>query len=156
MLEFYLCLFGGIFGLHKFYTKDYKMGLLYLITFGLFGIGWMRDTIQILKRIRSSEEYQNKKLARVEAKARAREQREIALAEEKEKTQQMDEAGVAYCPRCKSTTVQYVERRQRLSIGRAVVGTVLLNPLWGAVGAVTSNKRKGFVKCLKCGYSWRL
>ena len=47
MLEFLLCLLGGMFGLHKFYRKEYKKGFLYLFTLGLFGIGWMVDTVRL-------------------------------------------------------------------------------------------------------------
>ena len=45
-LYFFLTLFGGIFGLHKFVTGQFKMGLLYLFTGGLFGIGWVYDVIR--------------------------------------------------------------------------------------------------------------
>lgn len=45
-LYFFLTLFGGIFGLHKFVTGQFKMGLLYLLTGGLFGIGWVCDVIR--------------------------------------------------------------------------------------------------------------
>lgn len=67
----------------------------------------------------------------------------------------LDQEGIPYCPKCKSTTLQYVERRKRLSLGRAVVGS-LINPLAGVVGAVTSKKYKGKLKCLKCGKEWKL
>lgn len=40
---FMICLFFGYFGIHKFIEKDYKMGILYLCTLGLFGIGWIYD-----------------------------------------------------------------------------------------------------------------
>ncbi len=156
MLEFYLCLFGGMLGLHKFYVKDYKRGILYAVTGGLFFVGWIYDIVKLYKETGLAEKRQDKRVAKAEAKAKAREQRKAALAAEKEKAEQMDREGIAYCPSCKSTSIQYVERRQRLSVGRAVVGTVLLNPVWGAVGAVTSNKRQGMVKCLRCGFSWRL
>lgn len=55
MLEFLLCLFGGMFGLHKFYIKNYKLGIIYLITLGLFGIGWILDTIVFGIRLFSGE-----------------------------------------------------------------------------------------------------
>lgn len=43
-----LCVFGGYFGLHKFYVKKSGEGLIYLFTFGLFGIGWIIDIFMIL------------------------------------------------------------------------------------------------------------
>lgn len=41
----FLCLFLGWMGAHKFKDGKIGMGLLYLFTFGLFGIGWLVDTI---------------------------------------------------------------------------------------------------------------
>lgn len=45
---FFLCLFLGYIGAHKFYEGKTGMGILYLFTFGLFGIGWMVDCIILL------------------------------------------------------------------------------------------------------------
>lgn len=45
---FLLCLFLGEFGAHKFYEGKVGMGILYLFTVGLFGIGWLIDTISLL------------------------------------------------------------------------------------------------------------
>lgn len=43
-----LCIFLGYFGVHHFYVGRIWMGLLYLLTFGLFGIGWFVDICLIL------------------------------------------------------------------------------------------------------------
>lgn len=43
-----LCVFLGVFGAHKFYEGRVGMGLLYLFTLGLFGIGWVIDIVAIL------------------------------------------------------------------------------------------------------------
>lgn len=43
-----LCLFLGYLGAHKFYEGKAGMGILYLFTFGLFGIGWFIDCITLL------------------------------------------------------------------------------------------------------------
>lgn len=45
---FFLCLFLGYFGAHKFYLGKSGMGVLYLLTVGLFGVGWAIDTIILL------------------------------------------------------------------------------------------------------------
>ena len=45
---FFLCLFFGGLGVHKFYEGRIGMGILYLFTCGLFGIGWTIDTIVLL------------------------------------------------------------------------------------------------------------
>jgi hypothetical protein len=47
-IAFFLCLFLGFFGAHKFYEGKTKAGLLYLCTVGLFGFGWMFDIVAIL------------------------------------------------------------------------------------------------------------
>lgn len=43
----FLCIFLGEFGVHRFYVGRVGSGILYLFTFGLFGIGWLVDIIQI-------------------------------------------------------------------------------------------------------------
>lgn len=42
-----LCIFGGYFGLHHFYVGKIGIGILYLCTVGLFGIGWIVDIIKV-------------------------------------------------------------------------------------------------------------
>ena len=36
------------FGAHRFYVGDIKMGVLYLFTAGIFGLGWLYDFVKIL------------------------------------------------------------------------------------------------------------
>lgn len=47
-VSFCLCLFLGFFGAHKFYEGKVGMGILYLLTLGIFGIGWFVDIILLL------------------------------------------------------------------------------------------------------------
>ncbi len=42
-----LCIFLGFFGAHYFYVGKAKIGILYLLTMGLFGIGWLVDIFRI-------------------------------------------------------------------------------------------------------------
>lgn len=42
---FLACLFGGWFGLHKFMEKKIGIGILYLLTCGICGVGWIIDCI---------------------------------------------------------------------------------------------------------------
>lgn len=42
-----LCIFLGCLGCHYFYVGKAGMGVLYLLTMGLFGIGWIVDIIRI-------------------------------------------------------------------------------------------------------------
>ncbi len=43
-----LCIFFGCLGVHKFYEGKAGLGILYILTFGLFGIGILIDIIIIL------------------------------------------------------------------------------------------------------------
>ena len=45
---FLLCLFLGVFGAHKFYEGRIGFGIVYILTAGLYGIGWFVDLICIL------------------------------------------------------------------------------------------------------------
>ena len=49
-VAFLLCLLLGIFGAHKFYEGKIGMGILYIFTFGLLGIGVLVDLIIILTK----------------------------------------------------------------------------------------------------------
>lgn len=45
---FFLCLFLGWFGAHKFYEGNFGAGVLYALTGGLFGFGWFFNTLSLL------------------------------------------------------------------------------------------------------------
>lgn len=47
-VAFVLCFFLGVFGAHKFYEGKVGMGILYIFTGGLCGIGVIVDLIKIL------------------------------------------------------------------------------------------------------------
>lgn len=51
-----LCIFFGYFGAHKFYEGKIGMGVLYLFTFGLFGIGWIAEIVTIIYRKEKPQE----------------------------------------------------------------------------------------------------
>lgn len=43
-----LCVFLGLLGVHRFYLGYSGMGVIYLFTFGLFGFGWLIDTLLLI------------------------------------------------------------------------------------------------------------
>ena len=46
VLDLLITFFFGVFGVHKFMKGQVAMGLVYLFTGGLFGIGWLVDVIK--------------------------------------------------------------------------------------------------------------
>ena len=47
-VSFFLCLFLGYLGVHKFYEGKVLLGIVYILTAGLFGIGLIYDLIVLL------------------------------------------------------------------------------------------------------------
>ena len=42
----------GWMGGYRFYKKQIGMGVLYLLTFGLFGVGWIIDIVTAYKEMK--------------------------------------------------------------------------------------------------------
>lgn len=49
-VAFFLCFFLGYWGAHRFYEGKAGTAILYIFTFGLFGIGWFVDLIILLTK----------------------------------------------------------------------------------------------------------
>ena len=47
-VSFFLCLFFGYIGAHKFYESRILLGIVYICTCGLFGVGVIVDLIILL------------------------------------------------------------------------------------------------------------
>ena len=47
-VAFFLCLFFGVLGIHNFYEGRVLLGIVYLLTLGLCGIGVIIDLIILL------------------------------------------------------------------------------------------------------------
>lgn len=58
--DFCFCLFLGFLGVHKFRKGKKELGVLYLCTIGLLGIGWLFDTmVCLIKYIRAKRKLNN-------------------------------------------------------------------------------------------------
>ena len=169
--EFFLCLFGGYFGLHKFYEGKIKQGILYIFTLGLFTMGWIVDSINLYKvafkvspeemeitnknKAKKQEEKTQRKIAKKEKRKEEIEQIKADMELDRQRVANMKRQGVAFCPKCKSTSITYVERHKKLSVGRAITGGVLAGEAGAVLGGLSSKKVKGMIKCLNCGHSWK-
>lgn len=78
------------------------------------------------------------------------------------RVKQLKKDHIPYCPKCHSTSLQYVERRKQLSVTRGIVGNTIgaivapgLAPAGTVIGALSSKKYKGYMKCLNCGHTWQ-
>ena len=54
LVEFLITFFTGTFGVHKFMKGQIGMGLLYLFTMGIFGIGWFIDVVRSAIKLANS------------------------------------------------------------------------------------------------------
>jgi len=69
----------------------------------------------------------------------------------KNRKAEMDEQGIAYCPKCGSPSVQPMKKG--FSIGKAVVGGVLTGGIGLLAGTIGSKNIEMY--CLKCGHKYK-
>ncbi len=55
MVDLLITIFLGPFGIHKFKQRKIGIGILYLCTLGLFGIGWIYDVVLAFRKMNRSE-----------------------------------------------------------------------------------------------------
>lgn len=80
-------------------------------------------------------------------KNNANEEKKKEMDEQKKK---MDGQGIAYCPKCLSTSVQPLKKG--FGVGKAIVGGALLGPIGLLGGAIGKNKIE--LHCVKCGHKF--
>lgn len=56
-VEFWITLILGMFGIHRFAKGQIGMGILYLLTCGLFFIGWILDSVKAGRKYWSAAKY---------------------------------------------------------------------------------------------------
>jgi TM2 domain-containing membrane protein YozV len=56
LLTLLLAIFLGEIGIHRFYVGKVGTGILWLLTAGIFGIGWVVDIIMIVLKIFKDKE----------------------------------------------------------------------------------------------------
>lgn len=47
-VAFLLCLFAGYLGAHKFYEGKILLGIVYIVTCGFLGVGWLIDLLTLI------------------------------------------------------------------------------------------------------------
>lgn len=154
-----LCFFTGIFGGHHYYLGNVGKGIFYTLTAGGFIIGWIYDTFNILLDKNYIDNYNNKlkdkKDFREELKV-TYENNKIEKQEEKNQiTQTIKEKrdnGVVCCPKCGSS--QLSANKKGFSLGKALVGGVVLVPIAGVVTGMIG-KNKIIITCLNCGKQFK-
>lgn len=50
-IAYLLCIFLGFLGAHKFYLNKPGMGIIYLFTFGILGLGWFIDLFTLRRQL---------------------------------------------------------------------------------------------------------
>ena len=98
----------------------------------------------------SYETKRNIEKAKLDLKEPSKRQKEKQY--QKDRLKQLKRDHVPYCPKCKSTSLTYTNKK--LSIGRAATGKLLFGSDGAILGGLTS--KKGYVKCLNCGHQWKL
>jgi DNA-directed RNA polymerase subunit M/transcription elongation factor TFIIS len=76
----------------------------------------------------------------------------VYIKQMKEKVKENKSNGIACCPKCGSASISYSTKK--LSIGRALLGGATLGATGAIIGGLSS--KQGIVKCLNCGYSWKI
>lgn len=104
----------------------------------LEGIKQAKAEIRKQKMQSLKEEYRAKNLKEMEKKQ-----------QEKARVEKMDSEGIAYCPKCHSTSLS--AHKKGFGIGKALLGATI-NPIGLVAGNIGAKKVR--VTCLKCGHQF--
>lgn len=96
---------------------------------------------------------EEKKEMKKAKKEEVKEENRQIKKDSKRRMKEIKANNIAHCPKCKSTSVEYIERK-KIGITRGIAGGALLGPVGAAAGAL-SKKPKGKMKCLNCGKEWK-
>lgn len=105
-----------------------------------------------LKSFWEKAKERNAEIARQSIAAAEKRREEIAQQKEEERfrIQQLDRDGIAYCPKCHSTSLS--AHKKGFGVGKAVVGGALLGPIGLVAGNAGAKKVR--VTCMKCGHQF--
>lgn len=155
-IEFFLCLFLGFFGVHKFYKKKIGIGILYFFTAGMICLGWIYDSIILFKLAflnkEETKEYTEMVKIKEEKLALKKEQRELEYNNYLQAREERKNSKEACCPRCGSTSL--TANKKGWSLGKGLVGAALINPI-GGIATGMLGKNKIIIICLKCGKQFK-
>ncbi|WP_300259441.1 TM2 domain-containing protein [Clostridium sp.] len=136
-----LCLLLGVLGAHQYYLGNYGKGVLYTLTGGLLGIGWLYDLVKLIinpDSIMGCNCYIKNN------------NNTINTYDDNGHMQSNND--VVRCPRCGST--QLTANKKGFSLVKGVVGACLVNPITGVATGMLG-KNKIVVTCLKCGKQFK-
>ena len=160
-VEFFLCLFLGYLGVHKFYEKKIEKGILYFFSFGLFGFGWIYDCIVLFglafltneESLKEREKtIKEKEIIKQEQQLIKKQERKITYDEYVKDREERKNSNEVCCPRCGSTSLS--ANKKGWSLGKGLVGAALINPI-GGVATGMIGKNKIIITCLKCGKQFK-
>lgn len=162
--KFFITWLLGFFGVHKFIEKKYSIGIIYLFTLGLFGIGWFYDSIIAFIEIFKTEEPKEKKFKDFYIKLSHL--MGLSYPEDAEVLITYNENNFSFSAnnvefslpleRIKDLSIKTskeIQQQYVSSIGGAATGAFLFGPLGAMIGGRAKKKNvKKITKCLIITY----
>ncbi|MEW9079818.1 TM2 domain-containing protein [Terrisporobacter glycolicus] len=165
--DFILCLTLGWLGVHRFKNKKWGTGILYLLTRGVFYIGWGLDTIKLLYLafILDDEGLEQYEITQ-EEKLKVKEEKELRANRANDeywhekfveknaadsRKREAKASGQACCPKCGSTSL--TANKKGFGLIKGAAGVMVAGPV--GVVAAGHGKNKVIVTCLNCGKQFK-